>query len=154
MSIISSIVMIKYRLICETEHEFDGWFPNSSEFTRQKKNGQLVCPVCESKVVNKTLMAPNIGKSIKDQKIKKMREGTLSPQQFIPASQAKNVLKRIGRYIVKNFENVGDRFYDEVKKCKDGGRDDKFYGTPSQEETNKLLEQGIDLFHVPKIKDN
>ena len=63
-------------------------------------------------------------------------------------------MKRIGRYVKKNFENVGDRFYEEAVKCEEGDRDDKFYGTPSKEETDKLLEKGIDLFHVPKIKDN
>jgi hypothetical protein len=148
--------MIKYRLICDTEHKFDGWFPSSGEFTRQQKSGQLICPICDSKNVDKALMAPGINKNKKMNisKLEKMRQETLSTDQMMPASQAKNVLNRIGKYITKNFENVGDRFYDEAIKCEEGDRDDKFYGTPSKEQTNKLLEQGIDLFHVPKIKDN
>ena len=148
--------MIKYRLICDTEHEFDGWFPNSREFTRQQKTGQLICPICDSKNVDKALMAPGINKNKKMNisKLEKMRQETLSTDQMMPASQAKNVLNRIGKYITKNFENVGDRFYDEAVKCEEGDRDDRFYGTPTQEQTDKLLEQGIDLFHVPKIKNN
>jgi hypothetical protein len=146
--------MIKYRLICDTEHEFDGWFPNSREFTKQKKAGQIICPICDSKNVDKALMAPGINKSTNARKLARIREETLDTDQFMPASQASNVLKRIGRYVKKNFENVGDRFYEEAIKCEDGERDDRFYGTPSKEETDKLLEKGIDLFHVPKIKDN
>ena len=146
--------MIKYRLICDTEHEFDGWFPNSKAFTKQKNNGQLTCPICDSKNVDKALMSPGIGKSTNARKLARIREEALDTDQFMPASQASNVLKRIGRYVKKNFENVGDRFYEEAIKCEEGDRDDRFYGTPSKEQTDKLLEQGIDLFHVPKIKDN
>jgi hypothetical protein len=146
--------MIKYRLICDTEHEFDGWFPSSGEFTRQQKSGQLTCPICDSKNVDKAVMSPGINRKMNIKKLEKMRQETLSTNQMMPASQAKNVLNRIGKYITKNFENVGDRFYDEAVKCEEGDRDDRFYGTPTQEQTDKLLEQGIDLFHVPKIKDN
>jgi hypothetical protein len=35
-----------------------------------------------------------------------------------------------------------------------GERDEKFYGTPSDKKLIKLLDEGIDLFHVPKVKDN
>jgi hypothetical protein len=148
--------MIKYRLTCDSEHEFDGWFPHSREFTRQQKAGLLTCPMCDSKNVDKALMSPGISKNrrVNVNKLEKMRQETLSSDQMMPASQAKNVLNRIGKYITKNFENVGDRFYDEAVKCEEGDRDDRFYGTPSKEQTDKLLEQGIDLFHVPKIKEN
>ena len=47
-----------------------------------------------------------------------------------------------------------DTFYKEVKKAEKGKRDEKFYGTPSEAEVNKLLDEGVDLFHVPKVKDN
>lgn len=149
--------MIKYRLICDNEHEVDGWFPNSREFTRQKKQGQLICPICDSRNVDKAVMAPGISKSAKSANARRLaqtRAETLSADQMMPASQAKNVLEKISKYVTKNFENVGDRFYQEAVRCEEGERDDQFYGTPSKEETDKLLEDGIDLFHVPRLKDN
>ena len=149
--------MIKYRLICDNEHEVDGWFPNSREFTRQKKQGQLICPICDSRNVDKAVMAPGISKSAKSANARRLaqtRAETLSADQMMPASPAKNVLKKISKYVTKNFENVGDRFYQEAVRCEEGERDDQFYGTPSKEETDKLLEDGIDLFHVPRLKDN
>tara|TARA_R110000803_G_C11928285_1_gene315142 strand:- start:427 stop:750 length:324 start_codon:yes stop_codon:yes gene_type:complete len=107
--------------------------------------------------VDKAVMAPGISKSAKSANARRLaqtRAETLSADQMMPASQAKNVLKKISKYVTKNFENVGDRFYQEAVRCEEGERDDQFYGTPSKEETDKLLEDGIDLFHVPRLKDN
>jgi len=149
--------MIKYRLICDSGHEFDGWFPNSKQFTKQKNNGQLTCPMCESPHVDKAIMAPNIKRSKSKSnanKINKFKKEIVGDSMML-ASQAKFVMRKIKQHIEKNFENVGDKFFEEAKKVVDGKRDDdKIYGTPSKEEVNKLLEEGIDLFHVPEIKDN
>jgi hypothetical protein len=49
---------------------------------------------------------------------------------------------------------VGDRFVEEVKKYELGDRDDKFYGTPSKKEARKLMDEGVDLFVVPDVKDD
>lgn len=149
--------MIKYRLICDLDHEFDGWFPSSKDFTKQKKKGQLLCPVCDSPHVNKAIMAPNVKKTkklTKKQKLDKYRSEALPSEKMMPASQAPVVLRKISRYITKNFQDVGNKFYEEAIKCDEGQRDDKFYGTATEDETNKLLDKGIDLFHVPKVKDN
>ena len=70
---------------------------------------------------------------------------------WFPSSKG---LRKISKYVEKNFENVGKKFYKEAKKANKGKRDEKFYGTPSDEEVNKMLDEGIDLFHVPKVKDN
>lgn len=147
--------MIKYKLICDLEHEFDGWFPDSKAFDSQKKQGYLTCPICESSDVNKAIMAPNIKKS-KEKNSKKLEayKKTVTNDQMMLASQAKNVMRQIRKHITKNFEDVGDKFYDEAVKASEGERDDKFYGTPTKEEVNDLLDDGVDLFHVPDIKDN
>ena len=148
--------MIKYKLICDSEHEFDGWFPSSKDFDKQKKNGYLTCPICDSDNVDKALMAPGVQTSKKtktEKKLESYRKSIVSDEMMM-ASQAKNVMRRIKKHIEKEFENVGNNFYKEAVKASDGERDDKFYGTPSQEEVNELLDKGVDLFHVPNIKDN
>jgi hypothetical protein len=86
-------------------------------------------------------------------KIEKFKKEVLSDEMMM-ASQAKHVMRKIRDYVKKNFENVGDNFYDEAVKADEGERDDKFYGTPSESEIKELLEDGVDLFHVPEIKDN
>ena len=52
--------MIKYRLRCRCQHEFEGWFPDSKEYKRQKNKGMIQCPMCDSTAVDKAIMAPNV----------------------------------------------------------------------------------------------
>ena len=67
--------MIKYKLICKNcEISFDSWFSSSSEYEKLKKKRFLKCHYCNSKNIEKTLMAPNmitnksLGKFNKDEK--------------------------------------------------------------------------------------
>lgn len=52
--------MIKYQLICDQTHEFEGWFGDSAAFEAQQASGFLTCPVCGSADVRRALMAPNL----------------------------------------------------------------------------------------------
>ena len=156
--------MIKYQLICNNEHRFDGWFPNIAEFERQQEKKLLVCPLCDSNQVDRAIMAPRIGKLKSKSKTKAKSKSQLDKEEFyrgqftddtmIPASRAKDILRKIRKQIVTEFDNVGDRFVKEYRKHEKGERDDKFYGTPTQEEVKKLLDEGTDLFHVPAIKED
>lgn len=153
--------MIKFALICDSEHQFEGWFPNNEEYENQLSGGLLLCPICDTNKVQKAIMAPAIKKTKETKKntkrnkakIEKFKKEVLSDEMMM-ASQAKHVMRKIRDYVKKNFENVGDNFYDEAVKADEGERDDKFYGTPSESEIKELLEDGVDLFHVPEIKDN
>ena len=146
--------MIQYQLRCEHDHQFDGWFPNIAEFERQQKKDLLICPMCDSKRVDRAIMSPAVGKT-KTQK-KKTNDYTdqITNDTMIPASQAKNILRKIRKKIVTEFDNVGDRFVKEYRKHEKGERDDKFYGVPSKEEVKELVEEGVDLFHLPNVKDD
>jgi hypothetical protein len=153
-SCIISICMIKYQLRCNNDHKFDGWFPNIAEFERQQKKDLLICPMCDSKRVDRDIMSPRIGKSKTPNKKKKDLTDQITADTMIPAAQAKNILRRIRKQIVTEFDNVGSNFVKEYRKHEKGDRDDKFYGTPNQKEINQLLDEGINLFHVPDIKDD
>jgi hypothetical protein len=153
-SCIISICMIKYKLRCNNDHQFDGWFPNIAEFERQQKKDLLICPMCDSKQVDRSIMSPAVGKKTAKKTKKKDFIDQITNDTMIPAAQAKNILRRIRKHIVKEFDNVGEQFVKEYRKHEKGERDDKFYGTPTREEIKKLLEEGIDLFHVPEIKED
>lgn len=158
--------MIKYQLNCNNEHQFDGWFPNIAEFERQQEKKLLICPMCDSNQVDRAIMSPGIGKlkSKSKTKTKTKNKSQLDKEEFyrgqftddtmIPASRAKDILRKIRKQIVTDFDNVGDRFVKEYRKHEKGERDDRFYGTPSKEEVKELLEEGIDLFHLPNVKDD
>ena len=62
--------MIKYSLHCgDCTNTFEGWFPDSKDFSKQKKNGHLLCPFCDSNNVDKAIMAPNIQKKQTQKKL-------------------------------------------------------------------------------------
>ena len=52
--------MIKYQLICDLAHEFEGWFQTSAAFDAQNEAGLITCPVCDSVKVRRALMTPNL----------------------------------------------------------------------------------------------
>ena len=52
--------MIKYQLICDLTHEFEGWFQTGAAFDAQNEAGLVTCPVCDSAKVRRALMTPNL----------------------------------------------------------------------------------------------
>ena len=52
--------MIKYQLICDLTHEFEGWFQTGAAFDAQNEAGLVTCPVCGSVKVRRALMTPNL----------------------------------------------------------------------------------------------
>lgn len=52
--------MKKFTLICDHEHEFEGWFSSSEAITEQVSQKLLDCPFCGSQHIRKQLSAPNL----------------------------------------------------------------------------------------------
>ena len=106
----------------------------------------IQCPMCDSTAVDKAIMAPSVktpkSKAQPDKDFMVMGEG------------ADQILRKLNKKIKKDFQDVGKNFAKEARKAHKGKRDQKFYGTTTKEETNKLLDEGIDLFAVPDYKDN
>ena len=99
--------MIKYRLICkDCNISFDSWFASSQEFEKLKKKKYLNCHSCNSKKVEKSLMAPKL--------INKFQKNELKNND----SNEKEINKKIKEYqkfIKKNFEYVGKNFAYEAR---------------------------------------
>ncbi|SHN00632.1 DUF1178 family protein [Roseibium suaedae] len=55
--------MIRYSLMCELAHEFEGWFRNSGDFDKQCALRLVTCPHCGSGDIHKRLMAPSVSTS-------------------------------------------------------------------------------------------
>lgn len=141
--------MIKYKLVCcDCDAEFEGWFPSISSFDKQKKTGQLVCPMCDSNRVVKALMAPSIKKKTTQTKSKSNQE------KLMMSGRARQILKQIEKTVKKEYTDVGNKFPEEARKAFKGERDEKIYGTATKKELKELDKEGIDIFPVPEIKDN
>ena len=139
--------MIKYALICECDAEFEGWFPDSASFDKQKKAGQVMCPMCDSTVVAKAVMAPNL-KRKSNQKTKNVSN------KLMMSGKARQILKTIEQTVKTEFTDVGKKFPQEARKAAKGQRDEKIYGTATKKEIKQLEKEGIDIFPIPEIKDN
>lgn len=50
--------MIRYRLVCTCDHEFDEWFDSMGDYDTRKATGSLACPSCGGTNVSKGIMAP------------------------------------------------------------------------------------------------
>lgn len=137
--------MIVFDLICDEQHQFEGWFRNSEEFEAQKETGLLICPICGSEHVTKILSPSrlNLGK------LEKQAMDLLAIQ-----NDAQQLATRINQYISKHFENVGDAFAEEARKIHYGEADERnIYGSATLEDANELFEEGIDVIPIPSSDD-
>ena len=130
--------MIVFNLVCsECEYPFEGWFDDTKSFNRQKKGKLINCPNCESSNISKTLVAPNVSKKSNSKPAKNKK------------TLASNI-KKIRKIVEKNFDYVGDNFFEEAKKIKYGETKDRpIYGEATIEETKELIEEEINITPLP-----
>jgi hypothetical protein len=133
--------MIRYALLCEHEHEFEGWFGASADFDDQQARGLLECPVCGSKAVRKAIMAPAVA-------------GAKRRSQNDPPAQAQAMMMeamgRIRRHVEENFDDVGDAFATEARAIHEGRSEDRgIYGQASASEVRALVEDGVPVAPLP-----
>ena len=135
--------MIIFNLKCkQCSFEFEGWFDNSLEFEKQKKNKLISCPSCNCFKVKKSLMSPNLFSKSNSKKNRNYKNDV-----------KKNLASNINKYkkiIEKNFDYVGDNFSEEAKKMKYGEiKERPIYGDASIDQTKDLLAEEIDIVPLP-----
>ena len=135
--------MIKYNLTCKCGGMFESWFLNSSEFDTLCKKKLIKCIYCESSLIKKSVMAPNLpSKSNKVFKKTKLEK------------DIKKQLLEFRKYIEKNCKNVGVNFPQEARSIHYDKKTSKFiYGKATPEETSELIEEGIDVCTLPWVGD-
>jgi hypothetical protein len=130
--------MIKYRLICDKEHEFDGWFADSAAFDTQKTDGLLACALCGSTKVSKAIMAPAVPKKTNQQKDE--------------AHQIRHMMQKVSTHVEENFDYVGTDFAEEARKIHYGEREARdIYGETSLDDAKELLEEGVPVAPLPGL---
>lgn len=143
--------MIRYALRCERDHTFESWFQSSSAYESQVKRKLVECPTCGSTKVEKAIMAPRIVS-------KKGRDAAPVPAAPVPAPAPEVIppgptsllmaqerelrakLKELRDHIVKNADDVGERFPTEARKMHYGETEHRpIYGEASIEEARELI---------------
>ena len=166
--------MIKYQLICDKSHEFEGWFGDSAAFESQQEAGLLTCPVCGSADVRRALMAPNLASpktrktDLAEQQPSAQPEPQPQPQAPQQASAAPppaaarkmqelmSEMRALQTKIREECRDVGNDFAEEARKIHYGEVEPEgIYGQATAEEREALDEEGIEIMDMPWLpKDN
>jgi len=158
--------MIHYNLRCERGHAFESWFQSSSAYESQERRRLVSCPTCGSAKVERAIMAPQIVS-------KKGRESTEPAPAPVPAAttevtnpastpllmaqerELRAKLKELRDQIVKNADNVGERFPNEARKMHYGDIEHRpIYGEASPDEARALIEEGVEVTPLPVLPND
>ncbi len=131
--------MIVFNLNCDKGHGFEGWFQNSTAFEEQSGTGKLLCPICDSRKIEKAPMAP----AVKGAK----KSGLSSSEE---AKQARQFMTKLRKIVTENADYVGPKFAEEARKIHYGEAEDRhIYGEATLDEAKELVEEGVEVAPLP-----
>ena len=154
--------MIRYNLRCDRGHAFESWFQSSSAYESQEKRKLVSCPACGSVKVERAIMAPQIvSKKGKDGAAPSPAAATevaapaSTPLMMAQERELRAKLKELRDHIVKNADNVGERFPNEARKMHYGDIEHRpIYGEASPEEARSLIDEGVEVSPLPVLPDD
>ena len=139
--------MIRFSLHCDKEHEFEGWFSSSKDFDGQSERGLVECPICGSREIGKSLMAPAVAVS----KDTPARPLAMDPER----REMMRKLRDMVQAVKQNSEDVGERFADEARKIHHGEAKARgIIGKASADDAKSLIEDGIEIAPLPEFPDD
>ena len=166
--------MLVVDLSCAQGHRFEGWFGSSDDLAAQQAKGLVTCPMCGDAHVTRVPSASHV--------VVHSSNGRLSPplSNQPPAAQSEpertqpgpnqgaasqapdpEVVRQLQamwlntvREIVRNTEDVGERFPDEVRAMHHGDAPERAVrGQASPEERQALRDEGIEVIALPMPDD-
>jgi len=157
--------MIRYTLRCERDHSFESWFQGSAAYDSQVRRKLVSCPICGSVKVEKAIMAPRIvGKKGRENGPATSTPATApaeapsgGPTALMMAQERelRAKLKELRDHIVKNADNVGERFPTEARKMHYGDVEHRpIYGEASPDEARALIDEGIEVAPLPVLPED
>ena len=156
--------MIRYALRCEDGHAFESWFQSSAAYDSQVRRKLVTCPVCGSAKVDKAIMAPRIvGKKARAASTpapapapaKETAQAAPTPLLMAQERELRAKLKELRDHIVKNADNVGERFPNEARAMHYGDIEHRpIYGEASPEEARSLIDEGIEVAALPALPED
>jgi hypothetical protein len=154
--------MIRYNLRCEHGHAFESWFQSSQAYESQEKRRLVSCPACGSAKVERAIMAPQIV-SRKSRDVAtpaptastEVTAPTSTPLMMAQERELRAKLKELRDHIVKNADNVGERFPNEARKMHYGDIEHRpIYGEASPEEARSLIDEGVEVSPLPVLPED
>jgi hypothetical protein len=139
--------MILYSLQCRSGHGFEAWFRTGADFDAQAKRGQLECPHCGTREVQKAVMAPAVAKGAGE------RQAVAAPGPSGGSAEFEALAAKLRAHVEANFDYVGEKFSEEARRIHYGEREERgIYGEASGAEAKALAEEGIRIAPLPGAK--
>ena len=158
-------------LQCSQGHSFEGWFGSQDDYDSQRSRGLVTCPVCNDSEIVKMLSAPrlNLGHGVAPSATPVADAAPSSDSaSSVPATQnlsgskpdlpmtpgalqqMQAAMMNMVRHVMANTEDVGPQFAEEARKIHYGEREERsIRGQATREETEALLDEGIDVMALP-----
>jgi hypothetical protein len=171
--------MIRYTLICDSGHGFDGWFQSSAGFEDQVRLGFVSCPICQSLKVEKAIMAPSVartdyarrgleGARVQDNQAASAAVSVeVAPAAAVAAEDVSVTLitpeaqelraafKALRAHVKAHSDYVGPRFADEARAMHEGEIETRsIYGEATPDEVRELYEDGIGALPLPILPED
>lgn len=135
-------------LQCRHGHAFEGWFGSDEDFRSQQERGLLECPLCADTEIQKMPSAPrlNLSGAKEEAPAAPAETWALSPE----AQTLQAMWLRAVRHVMEHTEDVGERFAEEARRIHYGEAEARnIRGQASREDTEALLEEGIEVLPLP-----
>ena len=160
--------MIRYSLRCDRDHAFESWFQSSAAYDSQVRRKLVTYPACGSAKVERAIMAPQIvsqkGRASAEpapatatatSTTTEVTTPTSTPLLMAQERELRAKLKELRDHIVKNADNVGERFPNEARKMHYGDIEHRpIYGEASPDEARALIEEGVEVSPLPVLPDD
>jgi hypothetical protein len=144
--------MIVFDLHCSRDHAFEGWFDSRDAYADQRKRKLVRCPVCDDPEIEKRLTSRvRVRKADVPAVAGAQVAATPAPPSNVAAGLSVEVLDKL-REIVRNTEDVGERFAEEARKIHyEEVPARAIRGQATREEAAELHEEGIDFAALPPV---
>ncbi len=166
-------------LQCALGHSFEGWFGSQADYDTQRERGLVTCPVCNDSDITKMLSAPrlNLGHGLAPDptsvqgapatgagagagglaatpsaRAVEVHPSAPNLPDVAPETlqQLQAAMVKMVRHVMANTEDVGTQFAEEARKIHYGEREERnIRGQATREETEALIDEGIDVMPLP-----
>ncbi len=127
---------------CSEGHVFEGWFGSEDDFQAQSGSGLIGCPICDDTAIEKRPSAPRLN-------VANLRDAPAAPAMTGAALAQQRWMHTVQR-LIASTEDVGTRFPEEARRIHYGETPERgIRGQASQEDTQALRDEGIEVVSVP-----
>ena len=134
--------MIRYALVCEHDHAFEGWFAASADFDDQQRPRPDRMPGLRLERGAQADHGPGRRRG--------RRRGASAEATHRCAPMMMEAMGRVRSHVDETFDDVGDAFATEARAIHEGRSEDRgIYGEATPKEVRDLVEDGVPVAPLP-----